>query len=238
MRQAICEPEIGRKRVANDKEIMGKKEDRAVELNKKGEAYFGAWEIENAIVAFEKAIKSDPKNPEYRLNLTRAFTRSGDYDKAMEALGGYLQVETNPELIARFEKLFSSGLDDVEQKLIEGMKKLGLPIQQIGKAIQMWLEYRITVGRKPLRTPKPELWAAGLTYAIIKINFVELTRAEVSATYTVSPRALKEKYEELVSRLDLMPSDYRYFTGDENPLDRLVEAAELLEGLERKFKED
>ena len=217
---------------------MSKKEDRANELNKNGEDFFGSWEIENAIDAFQKAIKNDPKNPDYRLNLTRAYTRSGDYDKAMEALGGYLQVETNPELIARFEKLFSSGLDEVEQKLIEGMKKLNLPIQQIGKAIQMWLEYRITVGRKPLRIPKPELWAAGLTYAIIKINFVELTRAEVSAIYNVSPRALKEKYDELVDQLDLMPSDYRYFTGEDNPLDKLVEAAELLEGLERRFRED
>ena len=217
---------------------MGKKEDRASESNKNGEAQYEAWEIEKAIESFDKAIKDDPKNPEYRLNLTRAFTRSGDYDKAMEALGGYLQVETDPELTARFEKLFSSGLDDVEQNLIEGMKKLGLPIQQIGKAIQMWLEYRITIGRKPLRIPKPELWAAGLAYAIIKINFVEMTRAEVSAVFNVSPRALKEKYDELVDRLDLMPSDYRYFTGEENPLDKLVEAAELLEGLERKFRED
>ena len=217
---------------------MGKKEDRAVELNEEGLASFDIWEIDKAIDAFQKAIKNDPKQPDYHLNLTRAYTRSGDYDKAMEALGSYLQVETDPELIDRFEMLFSSGLDDVEQKLIEGMKKLGLPIQQIGKAIQMWLEYRITVGRKPLRTPKPELWAAGLTYAIIKINFVEMTRAEVSAVYNVSPRALKEKYDELVDRLDLMPSDYRYFTGDDNPLDKLVEAAELLEGLERKFRED
>ena len=217
---------------------MGKKEDRAIELNEEGLASFNIWEIDRAIDAFQKAIKSDPKQPDYHLNLTRAYTRSGDYDKAMEALGGYLQVETDQELIDRFEMLFSSGLDEVEQKLIEGMKKLSLPIQQIGKAIQMWLEYRITVGRKPLRTPKPELWAAGLTYAIIKINFVELTRAEVSAVYNVSPRALKEKYDELVDRLDLMPSDYRYFTGDENPLDKLVEAAELLEGLERKFRED
>ncbi len=217
---------------------MGKKEDRAVELNEEGLSSFNIWEIDKAIDAFQKAIKSDPKHPDYHLNLTRAYTRSGDYDKAMEALGGYLQVETDQELIDRFETLFSSGLDEVEQKLIEGMKKLGLPIQQIGKAIQMWLEYRITIGRKPLRTPKPELWAAGLTYAIIKINFVELTRAEVATIYNVSPRSLKEKYDELVDRLDLMPSDYRYFTGDENPLDKLVEAAELLEGLERKFRED
>jgi hypothetical protein len=34
-----------------------------------------------------------------------------------------------------------------------------------------------------------------------------------------------------------MPCDYRYFVGSQNPLDKLVEAAELLEQLERRFHE-
>ena len=34
-----------------------------------------------------------------------------------------------------------------------------------------------------------------------------------------------------------MPCDYRYFVGKENPLDKLVEAAELLEQLEARFQE-
>jgi hypothetical protein len=39
-----------------------------------------------------------------------------------------------------------------------------------------------------------------------------------------------------VETLDVMPCDYRYFRGDENPLDKLVEAAELLEALEKRFR--
>jgi len=35
-----------------------------------------------------------------------------------------------------------------------------------------------------------------------------------------------------------MPCDYRYFTGLQNPLDKLVEAAELLEQLEERFNEE
>ncbi|MCP4358102.1 MAG: hypothetical protein GY796_08830 [Chloroflexi bacterium] len=42
----------------------------------------------------------------------------------------------------------------------------------------------------------------------------------------------------LVHTLDLMPADYRYFTGEENPLDKLVEATQLLEELERQFQDD
>ena len=34
-----------------------------------------------------------------------------------------------------------------------------------------------------------------------------------------------------------MPCDYRYFTGKDNPLDKLVEAAELLRQLEEKFRQ-
>jgi hypothetical protein len=34
-----------------------------------------------------------------------------------------------------------------------------------------------------------------------------------------------------------MPADYRYFTGEDNPLDKLVEAAQMLDELEMRFRE-
>jgi transcription initiation factor TFIIIB Brf1 subunit/transcription initiation factor TFIIB len=111
-------------------------------------------------------------------------------------------------------------------------------LQQIGKAMQMWLEYRITIGRITLRVPKPGLWAGALTYTIAKINFVQVRRKEVAKTFDISERSLKEKCDELVEALDLMPADYRYFTGENNPLDKLVEAAQLLEELDRQFRAD
>jgi len=40
----------------------------------------------------------------------------------------------------------------------------------------------------------------------------------------------------LVKTLDVMPCDYRYFRGDQNPLDKLVEAASMLEELEERFR--
>jgi hypothetical protein len=188
--------------------------------------------------SFAAAVAADPDNPEYHLNLTRAYTRGGDYDQAMAALGGYLQTETDGDVAARYEQLFSTGLDEVESNLIEGMKQLDLELPQIGKAIQMWLEYRIAIGRRPLRTPKPSLWAGALTYALVKVNFLEITRAQIAAVFGINERSLKEKYQEIIETLDLMPADYRYFTGEENPLDKLVEAAQLLEQLDRHFQED
>lgn len=215
-----------------------KKRQQAFQLNKDGLSSFESWKIDSAIEAFSGAIEAMPENPEYRLNLARAYTRGGYYDQAMEAMGNYLQIETKEDIAARYERLFSSALDDVENILIEGMKSLEMPVAQIGKGIQMWLEYRITVGRRPLRTPKPELWAAGIAYAVAKVNFMNLKRAEVAAAFNVNPKSLKTKYDELVHTLDLMPADYRYFTGEENPLDKLVEAAQLLEELDRKFQDE
>ena len=46
---------------------------------------------------------------------------------------------------------------------------------------------------------------------------------------------IREKYSLLIETLDVMPCDYRYFRGADNPLDKLVEAANMLETLEERF---
>jgi hypothetical protein len=52
----------------------------------------------------------------------------------------------------------------------------------------------------------------------------------------VSETAVRHGHNELVKTLDIMPCDYRYFRSDDNPLDKLVEAAMMLEELEARFK--
>ena len=211
---------------------------QARNYNKTGLSFYNSWQLDKAIKAFSDAVSADLKNPEYRLNLARAYARNGNYDQAMHALGGYLQTETQQDVADRFERLFSSALDDVEATLIEAMKEMNMPMQQIGKGIQMWLEYRITIGRRPLRVKKPELWAAALIYAICKINFIEIKREQIIQHLNVNARSFAQKYDELVETLDIMPADYRYFTGDDNPLDKLIEAAQLLENLDEKFRKE
>jgi hypothetical protein len=119
---------------------------------------------------------------------------------------------------------------------------MNLTLPQIGKALQMWLEYRIVVGRRPLRTPQPESWAAAITWAIVKVNMLDMELAKIAAKFGVKDKALKDKYKELLQTLDLMPADYRYYLGEDNPLDQVVaageseEASQLLSDLERRFK--
>ena len=54
--------------------------------------------------------------------------------------------------------------------------------------------------------------AAAIAYAVVFVDRVPLTPAEVAATFRVSPAALRGRVGELRARLDLTPGDARYAT--------------------------
>jgi transcription initiation factor TFIIIB Brf1 subunit/transcription initiation factor TFIIB len=128
-------------------------------------------------------------------------------------------------------------MDPVESTLTRIMTSQGLPLEEISAAMQMWWEFRIAAGRRTLSMRKPEVWAAALDYTVRKLNFRQITQRELARLYDVSEGALRSRYQELVETLDIMPCDYRYFRGERNPLDMLVQAAMMLDKLERQFKE-
>jgi len=93
--------------------------------NKAGLRFYKNWEIDKAIDAFQDAATKEPDNPEYHLNLARAYARSSDYHQAIGALGDYLSQETNDEVATRYERLFSSALDDVaKQQAMDDARRL------------------------------------------------------------------------------------------------------------------
>ena len=210
---------------------------KAKEYEKQGLAAYREWDVDQAIQCFQAAIDLAPDNPEHLLQLAQALARSGDFDQALQALADFMRLEPDSPLTSRFEQLFGSGMDDVERLLTDKMKAAAMPIEEIGAAIQAWLEYRITLGRKPLIVRKPETWAAALDYTVRKVNLHPVKRREIAQLYGVSEGAVRDRQNDLVQTLDVMPCDYRYFRGKENPLDKLVEAAELLEQLEAHFQE-
>jgi tetratricopeptide (TPR) repeat protein len=210
---------------------------RARKHEKEGLQTYQEWDIDRAIECFEAASRLVPEEPDHLLHLARALARSGDFDQALRALADFMRLEPDSSLTDRFEQLFASGMDDVESLLTRKMTAAGMPIELIGAAIQMWLEYRIALGREPLIVRKPETWAAALDYTVRKVNLRPVSRPEIAAFYGISEGAVRDRHGDLVHILDVMPCDYRYFAGKENPLDKLVEAAELLERLEAQFQE-
>ena len=210
---------------------------RAQSLNRTGLEHYERWEMESAITLFQEAVRLDDTEADYHLNLARAQVRIGDYEQMLHALGDYIHAEKDKSLVNRFEALFSNALDPVETRLTNVMPKQGLRLEVIGAAIQMWVEYRVTIGNRYLDLSQPAAWAAALDYTVRKINFQEATLEQLTQWYNTAEAAIRTNHADLVSTLDIMPCDYRYFRGDDNPLDKLVEAAMMLEDLEKRFRE-
>jgi tetratricopeptide (TPR) repeat protein len=210
---------------------------KAEEYEQKGLQAYEEWNIDYAIECFTKASELIPDEPDCLLDLARVLARGGDFDQALKALAEFIRLEPDSPVTERFEQLFASGMDDVEIMLTDKMSAEGTPLELIGAAIQMWLEYRIALGRNTLIMRKPETWAAALDYTIHKVNLRTVTRQGIADFYGISDSAVKDRHQDLVETLDVMPCDYRYFVGQANPLDKLVEAAELLEQLEARFQE-
>lgn len=209
---------------------------RAAQLNGEGLLRYRRWEVEEAISAFSQAAKLDPEQPDHHLNLARALARFGDYEGTLRALGDFLRTEPDTPLSERFERLFGNAMDEVETLLTEVMTLRDLPLDLIGAAIQMWMEYRIAVGRRPLDVSNPAPWAAAMDLTVRKVNFRDAPLREIAEWYGAQPSTVRKHHMELVKTLDVMPCDYRYFRGDQNPLDKLVEAAAMLEELEERFR--
>jgi tetratricopeptide (TPR) repeat protein len=217
--------------------ISAEDQRRAVELNTRGLKHFKTWDIAEAIADFEAAAHLAPNHADYWLNHARALARSGDYDRALKSLAEFIRIDKDPDLVERYERFFANAMDDVETLLTQKMTAAELPMEEIGAAIQMWLEYRITIGRQPLVIRKPEAWAAALDFTVRRVNLKILPAKDVAAHYGISEQTLREHHHRLIKALDIMPCDYRYFAGKDNPLDKLVEAAEMLAQLEDKFKQ-
>ena len=209
---------------------------RAQSLNRTGLEHYERWDLESAITLFQEAARLDDSEPEYHLNMARTQVRMGDYELMLQALGDYIRTEHDKAMISRFEALFSNALDEVETHLTTIMPREGIPLEIAGAAIQMWVEYRVTIGKNHLDLSHPEEWAASLDYTVRKVNIEDASLEEIANWYKTNETAVRHGHSELVKTLDIMPCDYRYFRGDENPLDRLVEAAMMLEELEARFR--
>ncbi len=209
---------------------------RAQTLNRTGLEHYERWEMESAITLFQEATRLDNTEPEYHLNLARAQVRMGDYELMLQALGNYLHTERDQALISRFESLFSNALDEIESRLTTIMPQQGVGLEIVGAAIQMWVEYRVTIGKRHLDLRHPEEWAAALDYTVRKVNFTEAPIEDIAEWYGTNESIIRSNHTDLVEILDVMPCDYRYFRGEENPLDKLVEAAMMLEDLEKRFR--
>lgn len=212
--------------------------NKAATLYEEAMAAYQRWDLDLALQKLEAALRLTPDNAGYHMAMAQVLARMGDFDRALKSLANFLRLEPNSPIAPRIEQLFARGMDPVEEVLTRVMSEARLPIELIGAAIQLWLEFRIIIGTESLVIRKPEVWAAALDYTVRKVNLRDIHLAQIAALYGVSAESVRANHQRLVKELDIMPCDYRYFTGDQNPLDKLVEAADLLEQLEARFREE
>ncbi len=209
----------------------------AAQYCRDGLNYYANWDVERAVEAFQSAIALNRNEIDYYLYLAQSYIRLGDYPSMRQALGKFIERESDLKLVERFQAFFGSAMDSVETVLTEVMAAHEVPLPVIGAAIQMWLEFRLARGRDPINLSgiKSSTWAAALDYTIRKVNFHETTADALAEWYSIDPQAVKHYSTIIIETVDVMPCDYRYYRGMENPLDKLVEAAMQLEELESRF---
>lgn len=212
-------------------------ESQAHTLVAQGLARYHEWELGQAIESLRKAARLDSANPDYHLSLAAALARAGDYDQALQSVAEFLSLEASGPIASRFQQLFSNSLDRIEGILTEKMSASGMSLEEIGAALQMWLEFRISMGRQHIVKRAPQAWAAALDHTVRKVNFRDSDITDLAQQYGTTARTILKRHKQIVRTLDIMPCDYRYFVGPDNPLDKLVEAAVMLEELEHQFGE-
>ncbi len=98
---------------------------------------------------------------------------------------------------------------DVLRALERGMQSAGAPHVLLGRAAQVWRDYR---ARRPnVRVSKPEVHAAALDYAVSVMHGITgITQTGIAKRYGVSSTALASRYTDIRSTLALEVGDPRY----------------------------
>ncbi|MCR5235336.1 MAG: tetratricopeptide repeat protein [Lachnospiraceae bacterium] len=82
-------------------------EERLKKLLSLGEKYLSELDYENAIMAYEAALKIDPRNEPAYIGLTKSYIGLEDYDKALETVEkAIVMVDSTDELINLRRRIF------------------------------------------------------------------------------------------------------------------------------------
>jgi tetratricopeptide (TPR) repeat protein len=102
-----------------------------------------------------------------------------------------------------------TGDRDVLRALERGMQSNGAPHVLLGRAEQVWRDYRAQ--RPNVRVSKPEVHAAALEYAVSVMHGITgVTQTGVAKRYGISSTALASRYTDIRAVLSLEVGDPRY----------------------------
>jgi hypothetical protein len=191
-------------------------------------AYAGAaWSAEIA-TSFSHALARAGKLGEAKKVLARAMKRGASREQT--ALWRWLEKGAPPEKdappprppmpaqwptepgneLSRPPRKSRPAASALEAAVVRGLSSLPLDPKQRARARTLARDaafYCASNDGEPIQS-----LAAAIAYAIVYVDHVPLTQAEVAACFRVSASALRGRFKELRSQLDLTPGDARYAT--------------------------
>jgi tetratricopeptide (TPR) repeat protein len=103
-------------------------------------------------------------------------------------------------------------LAEIDAALARGLASLPLDAKQRARAKALARDAIAVFSRDPRGGAAVQAIAAAVAYAIVYVDHVPLTQAEVAACFRVGVASLRGRFGELRSHLDLLPGDARYAT--------------------------
>jgi thioredoxin-like negative regulator of GroEL len=101
---------------------------------------------------------------------------------------------------------------ELEEVLTRGLTSLPLDARQRTRAKELARDALGRLGMGPRGAASTSAIAAAIAYAIVYVDHIPLTQAEVAACFRVGVASLRGRFGELRTRLDLTPGDTRYAT--------------------------
>ena len=93
---------------------------------KQGKQFYSSFEYQNAIGAYQNALKKDPTNPAYLCGLGRCYTKLGDMERAFQQFkaANALKEDFPDAVIGEAEAYFTLGQTDKAEQLYQHAAEL------------------------------------------------------------------------------------------------------------------
>jgi Flp pilus assembly protein TadD len=168
-------------------------------------------QLDEARKMAELALRRSPRNREHQTLLDWVkdgappeVTPSGRNERRAIRSGAPPAVTTAPLSAAAV----SAAADPVLAMLASHGAADDVGRQRLDRARSLWADF---CARRTPKVTKPAVYAAAIEYTLAKLDpGAQITQAELARRYSVAPRSIASRYEEIRAALRLEPGDPRY----------------------------
>jgi len=172
-------------------------------------------QLDEARKLAELALRRAPRNREHQTLLDWVLngapadgTPGGRAERRPSRTGLATDTDTDTDTDAEAREPEPAAPDQVLELLAAHSQSSDASERRMERARSLWADF---CARRPPRVTKPAVYAAAIEYTLSKLDGRQpLTQAELARRYSVAPRSIGSRYEEIRAALRLEPGDPRY----------------------------